>query len=366
MLIGVPQERKDNENRVGMTPAGVQKLVSNGHTVRIEEGAGRGSGISDDAYRQAGAEFVGQDDSWDVDMVVKVKEPLESEYGYLDDQLIFTYFHLAAFPDLTEKLLDTDVTAVAYETVEEGGDLPLLRPMSQVAGRMAPLMGAYYQTRHNNGRGVLPPGMPGVEPADVTVVGGGTVGKNAAEVAAGMGADVTVLEIDQARMEHLEDVLPANVDTVLSNEVNIEKHVTGSDIVVGAVLVPGAAAPEVVTEDHVRGMDDGSVIVDVAVDQGGCVATTRPTHHSDPTYVEHGVVHYAVTNMPGAYARTATYGLTNATIDYAVELADKGWKQACQDNPALRKGLNVAGGRVTEQPVAEEFGMDYTPPEDLL
>jgi alanine dehydrogenase len=366
MLIGVPRERKDNENRVGMTPSGVQKLTDSGHTVRIEQGAGEGSGIPDTAYKDAGAEIVDQDEAWDVEMVVKVKEPLEDEYRYLDDQLVFTYFHLAAFPELTDQLLGTDVTAIAYETVELEGRLPLLKPMSEVAGRMAPLMGAAYQTIHTGGRGVLPPGMPGVSPAQVTVIGGGTVGKNAAQVAAGMGCDVTVLELDAERMEHLEDVLPDNVDTVLSNRTSIRDHVTDSDIVIGAVLVPGDAAPEVVTEEMVEDMPDGSVIVDVAVDQGGCVATTRPTSHSDPVYTEHGVVHYAVTNMPGAYARTATYGLTNATLPYVLELAEKGWEQACRDSEPLRKGLNVAKGRLTEEPVADHLGKEYTPPEDLL
>ncbi len=366
MLIGVPRERKDNENRVGMTPSGVQKLTDNRHTVRIETGAGDGSGIPDEDYQDAGAELVGQDDAWDVDMVVKVKEPLEDEYEYLDDQLVFTYFHLAAFPDLTDQLLETDVVAIAYETVELDGDLPLLKPMSEVAGRMAPLMGASYQTIHSGGRGVLPPGMPGVSPAQVTVVGGGTVGKNAAKVAAGMGCDVIVLELSQDRMDHLEDVLPDNVDTVLSSKTSIRDHVTDSDIVVGAVLVPGDAAPKVITEEMVADMPEGSVIVDVAVDQGGCVETTRPTSHSEPVYTEHGVVHYAVTNMPGAYARTATYGLTNATLPYVLELAEKGWEQACRDSEPLRKGLNVAEGTLIEEPVADHLGKDYTPPEDLL
>jgi len=365
MEIGVPKERKNSENRVGMTPAGVTRLTSRGHTVRIEQGAGEGSGIPESAYKEAGAQITDQDGAWDVDMVVKVKEPLEREYSYLDDQIVFTYFHLAAFEGLTEELLTTDVTAIAYETVEENGELPLLKPMSEAAGRMAPLMAANHLTIPNSGRGVLPPGMPGVSPAEVTVIGGGTVGKNAAQIAAGMGCDVTVLELSQDRMEHLEDVLPANVDTVLSSQASIEEHVTSSDIVIGAVLIPGDAAPKLVTEEHVRSMRDGSVIVDVAVDQGGSVETTEPTTHEDPTYTRHGVVHYAVTNMPGAFARTATYGLTNATIDYAVEIADKGWRQACEDNPAIRQGLNVAERHLTEKPVADHFGMDHTPFSEL-
>jgi alanine dehydrogenase len=365
MLIGVPKERKNNENRVGMTPAGVQQLTANGHSVRVEKGAGQGSGIHDQEYQDAGADIVDQSATWDVDMVVKVKEPLEQEYAFLDDQIIYTYFHLAAFKELTQQLLDTDVTAIAYETVEENGRLPLLEPMSQVAGRMAPLMGAYYQTRHNQGRGKLPAGIPGVKPAKVAVIGGGTVGGNAAKIAAGLGCDVTVLELDQQRMKELENQLPANVSTEFSNQTNIAREVEAADIVIGAVLVPGAQAPTVVTKGHIKSMKDGSVVVDVAVDQGGCVATTKPTSHSKPTYTKHGVVHYAVTNMPGAYARTATYGLTNATIKYATEIADKGWKQACEDNPAIRSGLNVAEGQLTIEPVADQFGLDYTAFEDL-
>lgn len=365
MEIGVPRERKDNENRVGITPAGVERLTGEGHEVQVEEGAGEGSGISDEDYEDAGAEIVGQEQAWSSDMVMKVKEPLEEEYGFLNDQIIFTYFHLAAEEELTMKLLETDVKAIAYETVEEDGRLPLLEPMSQVAGRMAPLMGSYYQTKHNKGRGKLPPGLPGVEPAEVAVIGGGTVGKNAAEVAAGIGCDVTVLEVDQQRMAELEDILPDNVDTKFSNETNIRESVEDADIVVGAVLLPGAAAPKLIKKEHVKSMKEGSVIVDVAVDQGGLAETTKPTSHSEPTYVEHGVVHYAVTNMPGAYANTATYGLTNATLPYAVEIANKGWEKACKDNPAISKGLNVAKGKVTEKPVAEEFGREYVDFDEL-
>lgn len=365
MIVGVPRERKDSENRVGMTPSGVERLTADGHTVRIEEGAGTGSGIPDTAYKDAGAEIVDQETAWDTDMVVKVKEPLEEEYDLLDDQLLFTYLHLAAFPELTERLLETDVVAIAYETVEEDGQLPLLRPMSQVAGRMAALMGAQYLVRHEGGKGLLPTGIPGVAGAEAAVIGGGTVGANAARVAAGIGCDVTVLEIDQARMAELEAELPENVNTVFSSPSSISEHVRDADIVIGAVLVPGDAAPELVSEDDVRAMEDGSVVVDVAVDQGGCIATTHPTSHSDPVYTEHGVVHYAVTNMPGAYARTATYGLTNATIDHVAELAEKGWRQACEDSPALRKGLNVAEGHLTERPVADHLGLEYTPFEEL-
>lgn len=366
MIVGVPRERKDSENRIGMTPSGVQRLTSAGHTVRVEEGAGTGSGIQDTAYEEAGAEIVDQAAAWDTDMVVKVKEPLEQEYELLDDQVLFTYLHLAAFPELTQELLDTDVVAIAYETVEEAdGTLSLLRPMSQVAGRMSALMGAQYLVRHEGGKGLLPAGIPGVAGAETVIIGGGTVGANAARVAAGIGCDVTVLEVDQGRMAELEAELPENVNTVFSSPSSISEHVRDADIVIGAVLVTGDAAPELVSEDDVRAMEDGSVIVDVAVDQGGCVATTRPTSHSDPVYTEHGVVHYAVTNMPGAYARTATRGLTNATIDHVLELAEQGWEQACQDDPALRKGLNVAHGQLTERPVADHLGLEYTPFEQL-
>ncbi len=365
MDIGVPRELKDNENRVGITPEGVERLVGEGHNIKVEEEAGEGSGISDQDYLDAGAEIVDQEDAWDSEMVMKVKEPLEQEYNFLEDQIVFTYFHLAAEKDLTEKLLETDVKAIAYETVEEDGRLPLLEPMSQVAGRMAPLIGSYYQTKHNKGRGKLPAGLPGVEPAEVAVLGGGTVGKNAAKVAAGIGCDVTVIELNQQRMAKLEDILPQNVNTKLSNRANIRSVLKDSDIVVGAVLLPGAAAPKLIKEEDVKEMKEGSVLVDVAVDQGGISETTRPTSHSEPTYVEHGVVHYAVTNMPGAFANTATYGLTNATLPYAVELANKGWKKACDDNSALRKGLNVVNGKLVEKHVADAFDLEHMKFRDL-
>lgn len=367
MDIGVPREIKDNENRVGMIPAGVQTLTAHGHTVKIAEGAGEGSGIPDEAYADAGADIVSQEDAWDADMIVKIKEPLESEYEHLEDgKIVFTYFHLAASRELTETVLGSGITAIAYETVEENGDLPLLRPMSQVAGRMAPLMGAYYQTRHNDGAGVLLPGIPGVNPGNVLVLGGGTVGENAARIAAGMGADVTILELDQGRMEELENVLPDNVNTRISNQHNLEDELPDTDVLVGAVLVPGGKAPTLVTEDHLDRMQDGSVIVDVAVDQGGCVETTRPTSHSDPVYEEKGVIHYAVTNMPGAYARTATFGITNATLPYVLEIAENGWTEAVKADEALLKGLNATGGTLTYEQVALDFDMEWTPPEKVL
>lgn len=367
MNIGVPKEIKDNENRVGMIPAGVQTLVQDGHTVKIEQGAGEGSGIPDAAYEEAGAELVSADEAWGADMVVKIKEPLESEYDYLEEgKIVFTYFHLAASKQLTEAVLDSGIVAIAYETVEKDGDLPLLRPMSQVAGRMAPLMGAYYLTKHNDGAGVLLPGIPGVAPGHVLVLGGGTVGGHAARVAAGLGADVTILELDQGRMEELEDTLPANVTTKISNRHNLEEELPKTDVLVGAVLVPGGKAPKLVTEDDLNMMKDGSVIVDVAVDQGGCVETTRPTSHSDPVYQVNGVTHYAVTNMPGAYARTATFGITNATLPYARRIANQGWQDALRDDEGFKKGLNAVNGDLVYRQVAHDFDMGWTDLDDVL
>lgn len=365
MQIGIPRERKTGENRVAITPQGVAKLIDNGHTVQIASEAGTGSGITDTDYQDAGATIVDQETAWDSDMVMKVKEPLEDEYEYLDDQILFTYLHLAAFPDLTERLLETDVTAIAYETVQtDDGSLPLLKPMSQVAGRMAPLMASYFLTEHQGGSGTLPMGLPGVMPSKAVVIGGGTVGTNAAKVASDLGADVTIIEIDQERLNYLDDHL--DVNTRFSTEDAIADEITDADIVVGAVLVPGDSAPTVVTDEHVQAMPEGSVIVDVAVDQGGCVATTEPTSHDDPVTETHGILNYAVTNMPGAYARTATYGLTNATLPYAVEIANKGWKQACQDNRALRNGLNVADQNVTYEAVARVFDKSYTAFKDVV
>ncbi|MDY6771706.1 MAG: alanine dehydrogenase [Candidatus Nanohaloarchaea archaeon] len=367
MQIGVPKERKDEEHRVALTPDGVETLVSDGHDVIVEQDAGTGAGFSDQDYRDAGADIVDQDQAWDADLGVKVKEPLEEEYDYLDDDTtLFTYFHLAADEDLTDEVLDSGMTAIAYETVEDDGDLPLLEPMSQVAGRMAPLMGAYHQSRPEGGKGVLPPGIDGADPGTMTVVGGGTVGRNAAEVAAGMGADVTVLDIDQQRLDELDQELPYDIDYRESTREAVHDEVQDSDIVVGSVLVAGAEAPTVVEEHDVEAMDDGSVIVDVAVDQGGCVETTyRATSHSDPTYEEHGVLHYTVDNMPAAYANTATEGLEDATLPYIREIADNGWKQAMAADDGLKQGLNAADGELTYEAVADTFDLDYTEPGDL-
>lgn len=365
MQIGVPQEQKTGEHRVAITPEGVQTLQENGHTIQIEEGAGTGSGITDAAYEDAGATLVDQKTAWDSDMVMKVKEPLEDEYQFLDDQILFTYLHLAAFPELTDRLLETDVTAIAYETVEtQDNTLPLLKPMSQVAGRMAPLMASYFLTEHSGGSGTLPMGLPGVKPSKTVIIGGGTVGKNAAMVAQSLGSDVMVIELDQERMNYVEDHL--DVNTRFSTQQAISEEVKDADIVVGAVLVPGNKAPTVVTDDDVRNMPNGSVLVDVAIDQGGCIATSEPTSHDDPITTKHDVVHYAVTNMPGAYAKTATYGLTNATLPYAVEIANKGWKKACQENNALQNGLNIASQQVTYKAIADVFDKSYTSFDSLV
>ncbi|MDY6778241.1 MAG: alanine dehydrogenase [Candidatus Nanohaloarchaea archaeon] len=367
MEIGIPRERKEEEHRVALTPDGVATLSGDGHEILVEHGAGTGAGFTDEEYREAGASLVDRDEVWDADLNIKVKEPLEEEYGYLDeDTTLFTYFHLAADEELTEEVLESGMTAIAYETVEDGDDLPLLEPMSEVAGRMAPLMGAYHQSRPQGGKGVLPPGTDGVDAANVTVVGGGTVGSNAAEVAAGMGADVTVLDIDEKRLEELEGEIPYDIKTRESTEEAVSEEVRDTDILVGSVLVAGAKAPTVVYEEDVRAMDDGSVVVDVAVDQGGCVETTEhATSHSNPTYERYGVLHYAVDNMPAAYANTATRGLEDATLSYVRDIAEKGWRQAMEDDPGLRRGLNAADGELTYEQVADAFDMSFSPPGEL-
>lgn len=371
MRIGVPDEIKDGETRVGLTPDNVETLVGDGHEVLIEEGAGEDAGFEDELYDDAGADIVDQEEAWDVDLGVKIKEPLQDEYEFLDeDTTLFTYFHLAADEELTEEILDSGMTAIAYETVEDDGDLPLLEPMSQVAGRMASIMGAHYQAQPYGGGGVLPPGIDDVDPADVTVVGGGTVGANATEVAAGMGADVTVLDIDEDRLEELDEYMPENVTTKESTPANIEEELYDTDILVGAVLVSGAEAPTVVTEGQVEDMQDGSVIVDVAIDQGGCIETTTDaTSHEEPIDQDHlkeyGVSLYAVDNMPAAYPKTATEGITEATMPYIREIAEKGWKDAMAEDEALKKGLNAVDGELTYDAVAEAFDIDYTEPQDL-
>jgi len=365
MIVGVPKEIKDNENRVAMIPAGVQSLVGCGHTVLVERGAGGGSGLADETYARAGAEILpdGPAVYARAELLCKVKEPLPKEYPLLrPGQVLFTYLHLAPAPDLTRALLDRRVVAIAYETVETAeGRKPLLEPMSEVAGKMAVHVGAYYLAKPLGGRGVLIGGVPGVPPATVVILGGGTVGYNAAKVAAGMGAWVYLLEINPLRLRHLAEVLPPNVTTLMSNRLSLEECLRRADILIGAVLIPGAKAPRLVTRDMLRLMKSGTVIVDVSVDQGGCVETTRPTSHSSPIYEVNGILHYCVANMPGAYARTATFALTNATMPYIQQVAAKGWRRAAQENPEVALGLNVVHGAVTHPAVAEALGLEYTP-----
>lgn len=371
MIVGVPKEIKDNEFRVGMTPAGVEAMKSAGHRVVIQKGAGEGSGISDAEYIQAGAEILPTAESvyQAAEMIVKVKEPLPAEYDLMHErQIIFAYLHLAPEKELTEALLKKRVVGIAFETVQlSNGALPLLSPMSEIAGRMAVQIGAHFLEKPAGGMGVLLAGVPGVPPAKVAVIGGGTVGMNAARIALGMGADVTIVDIKLDRLIYLDNLFQGRVKTLISNSYNIARLVKEADLVIGAVLIPGARTPILVTEEMVKAMKPGSVIVDVAIDQGGSVETMdRITSHSNPTFIKHGVVHYSVPNIPGAVARTSTFALANATLPYAVQLANKGWKKAMQDDPALAKGLNVVDGKVTFKAVADYQGLPYTPVEEVL
>lgn len=361
MIIGVPREIKASENRVALVPAGAEVLVDDGHTVLIERDAGQGSGFPDEAYQAAGATLVATaDEVWQrAEMIMKVKEPIALEWPRMRaGQLIYTYFHFAASEELTRAVIGSRAVAVAYETVQlPGGELPLLTPMSEVAGRMAVQEGAKYLEKVHGGRGVLLGGVPGVAPADVVIVGGGVVGINAAKMAAGMGANVTILDVSLDRMRYLDDVLPANVTTLYSNRRNILGAIQRADLVIGAVLLPGAKAPRLVRREDLALMKAGAVIVDVAVDQGGCVETIRPTTHDDPIYFVDDVLHYAVANMPGGVPRTSTFALTNATLPYARTLARLGWREACRRDPALRLGLNVVEGQVVYPGVAEAFDL---------
>lgn len=368
MNVGVVKEIKPQENRVAATPGAVQALVAAGHVVSVEAGAGTGSGFTDDDYAAAGARAgVTADEAWAQRMVLKVKEPVKSEYRYLrDDLMLFAYLHLAADRPLTNALLDAGTTAVAYETVQQpNGALPLLTPMSEVAGRMAPQVGAHFLERSHGGRGVLLSGVPGVHSGEVVVLGGGTVGANAAKVALGFGARVTILDVNHTRLQYLDDVFRGAIQTMTSNLGNIVEILPRADLVIGAVLIPGARAPQLVTRDMLAGMKEGSVIVDVAVDQGGCIETIKPTTHDDPTYVVDGVVHYGVANMPGAVPNTSTRALSNQTLPYLLRLAGKGL-DALMDDPAFLKGLNTYGGHLTHKGVADAFGMTYTPPDSAL
>ncbi len=370
MIVGVPKEIKDQEFRVSMPPGGVRTLVDAGHTVLVETQAGAGSGFSDEEYRRAGAQVVDSAaDVWErAEMVVKVKEPLPPEYPFLrQDLILFTYLHLAASREVTEVLMKSGTIAIAYETVEDqNGRLPLLIPMSEVAGRMAVQIAAYYLQKTNGGRGKLFAGVPGVRPADVVIIGGGTVGTNAAQIALGMGAHVTIIEKNLERLRYLDHILHGSLTTLASNVHNIAETVKYADVVVGAVLIKGARAPKLVTRDMVREMKEGSVIVDVDVDQGGCVETIRPTSHSNPIYFVDGVLHYGVANMPGAVPRTSTFALSNATLPYALALATKGFVQAVREDPGLAKGVNVYKGHITYPAVAAAFNLPYVPLEELL
>ena len=370
MIIGVPKEIKNNENRVALTPAGAKELIKRGHQVYVQQTAGIGSGFSDDDYKSAGASILPSiEATYQIaEMIMKVKEPIESEYSLIKpNQLLFTYFHFASYEPLTKAMVASKAICLAYETVEKADrSLPLLVPMSEVAGRMAIQKGANYLEKPLGGRGILLGGVPGVLPAKVLILGGGIVGTQAAWMAAGLGADVIIMDVSLPRMRYLADVMPANVKTMMSNEYNIREQIKQADLIVGAVLIPGAKAPHLITKDMLKDMKKGAVLVDVAVDQGGCIETCKPTTHENPTYIIDDVVHYCVANMPGAVPYTSTLALTNATLPYAIQLADKGWKKAAQENSDLVPGLNVIQGDIVYKAVAEAFAMPYTPVEKYL
>ncbi len=359
MIIGVPKEIKNNENRVAMTPAGVKSLVERGHTVLVQTHAGEGSGFSDEMYQQVGAELIADIETVyaKAEMIVKVKEPIASEWGLIrEDQLLFTYFHFASSYNLTKAMIESKSVCIAYETVEkQDRSLPLLYPMSEIAGRMSVQEGAFFLEKPHRGKGLLLGGVPGVKPGKVLVLGGGAVGYNAAIIAAGMGADVTICDISLPRLRQLSEVLPKNVKTLFSSPYNIEQELPTTDLVIGAVLIPGAKTPHLITKSMLSLMQPGSVMVDVAIDQGGCFETSKATSHDDPTYLVDNILHYCVANIPGAVAYTSTLALTNATLPYVIQLADKGWKDACDQNPELMKGLNIAHGEVLYAGVKEAF-----------
>ncbi|MCC5574753.1 MULTISPECIES: alanine dehydrogenase [Microtetraspora] len=369
MKIGVPAEVKNHEYRVAATPAGVHELVRHGHDVHVQRGAGLGSHITDEEYLAAGAKIVDTADAvWgESEMILKVKEPIAEEYHRLrEDQVLFTYLHLAASRPCTDALLSSKTTAIAYETVQVGNGLPLLAPMSEVAGRLAPQVGAYNLMRFNGGRGILPGGVPGVSPAKVVVIGGGVSGLNAAQIAVGMGADVTILDISIDRLRFIDAIYQGRLKTVVSSAYAIERAVLDADLVIGAVLIPGAKAPTLVSNELVSRMKPGSVLVDIAIDQGGCFEDSRPTTHAEPTFQVHDSIFYCVANMPGSVANTSTYALTNATLPYAVKLADLGWREALRGDAALRLGLNTHAGRITSEPVAVAHDLPFTPVEEFV
>lgn len=365
MIVGVPKEVKQDEYRVAMVPAGVEELTRAGHTVLIQAGAGSGSGITDEQYTAVGARIVATDaEVWArADLIVKVKEPMRAEWPHMRaGQTVFTYFHFAADRELTEAVIKSGITAIAYETIRDAkGTLPLLTPMSEVAGRMSIQEGAKYLERPFDGRGILLAGVPGVPAATVSVIGAGIVGANAARVAAGLGANVFILDVNLDRLRYIDDIMPQNVTTVFSNRLNILDCLRQSDLVIGAVLIPGAKAPHLVRREDLKVMQPRAVVIDVAIDQGGCFETSKPTTHAKPTYIVDDIVHYCVTNMPGAVGRTSTYALTNVTLPYALQLANKGPDRAVRENAALREGVNVKAGKVTNQPVADTFGLECVP-----
>lgn len=367
MIIGIPKEIKNNENRVAMTPAGVQEMTRRGHKVYVQATAGVNSGFTDDAYRAVGAEILPtiEEVYATAEMIVKVKEPIAPEYKLVRaGQLLFTYFHFASSEPLTRAMIDSGAVCCAYETVERADrSLPLLTPMSEVAGRMSIQEGCYFLEKARGGKGILLGGVPGVKPAKVFVIGGGVVGTAAAVTAAGIGADVTICDISLPRLAYLADVMPKNVKTLMSSEYNIRQEIKQADLIVGSVLIPGAKAPKLVTKDMLKDMAPGTVMVDVAIDQGGCFETSKPTTHENPTYYVDGILHYCVANIPGAVPYTSTLALTNATLPYAIQLADKGWEKACRDNAELKAGLNIIAGKVVHKAVAEAWGLEYTPLE---
>jgi len=370
MIIGIPKEIKNNENRVGLTPAGVAEMKKHGHNLYVQTNAGESSGFTDEEYREAGAQIVPSiEETYALaKMIIKVKEPIASEYQFIKkDQLVFTYFHFASSEALTHAMLESGAVCLAYETVEKSDrSLPLLVPMSEVAGRMAIQQGAKYLEKPQKGKGVLLGGVPGVPPAKVLVLGGGIVGTQAAKMAAGLGARVVIMDVNLQRLRHLADIMPQNVTTIMSNHYNIREAIAQADLVVGAVLIPGAKAPHLITRDMLKLMRPGTVIVDVAVDQGGCIETCTPTTHENPTFIIDDIVHYCVANMPGAVPYTSTLALTNATLPYALQLANKGWKTACLENEELKKGLNIANGKIVYQGVADAWGLPYNKVESIL
>ena len=370
MIIGVPKEIKNNENRVALTPSGANELIKRGHEVFIQASAGEGSDFSDEIYQRSGAKILTTNEEVfaKADIILKVKEPIAAEYGLIrKNQVLFTYFHFASDAELTHAMIKSGAVCLAYETVEKTDrSLPLLIPMSEVAGRMAVQKGANYLEKPYGGRGILLGGVPGVLPAKVIILGGGIVGTNAAHMAAGLGADVTIMDVSLARMRYLSEVMPSNVNTMMSNEMNIRKVIKDADLIIGAILITGAKAPHLITRDMLKDMKKGTVLVDVAVDQGGCIETCRPTTHQDPTFTIDGLIHYCVANMPGAVPFTSTLALTNATLPYVIQLAEKGWKIASRENPELKTGLNIVNGDVVYQAVAETFDLPHVSVEKHL